>query len=283
MAGAEVRVFTERDIDRAIALTDLEGWGYTRADFLRLLALNPEGCFVAEDGDHVVGLLSTTAYGRLAYLGAVIVQPDRRGQGIGDAMMRAALDHLDGRGIETVRLNAYLNVVPFYERLGFRGEYENIRWTGPPINSVPYTARPVGREDLPRVIPFDRIFFGADREELLRRLAKEFPRTFLLVERQGRVAGFIVGNTSSPACEIGPWVVNPNREGAGPDLFHGLIRVANARTVSFTAPAPNRRVQGLARRLGYREVFRTLRMVRGRDAHHGRAEGVWALAGLEKG
>lgn len=283
MAGARVRVFTQRDIDRAIALTDLEAWGYTRADFLRLLGLNPEGCFVAEEDDHVVAVLSTTVYGRLAFLGAVIVQPDRRGQGIGDAMMRVALEHLDSRGVETVRLNAYLNVVPFYERLGFRQEYENVRWTGPPMDAVPFTAQPLSREQLPRVAHFDRIFFGADREDLLRSLAKEFPRTFLVVERQGQVAGFIVGNTSSPACEIGPWVVNPNREGAGPDLFHGLVHGANARTVSFTAPAPNRRAQGLSRRLGYREVFRTVRMVRGRDAHHGRPEGIWALAGLEKG
>lgn len=281
--AAHVRRFEERDIERAIALTDLESWGYTRADFLRLLRLHPEGCFVAEDGGHVVGLLTTTAYGRLAFLGAVIVQPDRRGEGIGDAIMRTALDHLDERGVETVRLNAYLNVVPFYERLGFRHEYENVRWTGPPMDAVPYTCRPIAREDLGRIAHFDRIFFGADREELLRSLAKEFPRTFLVVERQGAIAGYLVGNTSSPACEIGPWIVNPNREGAGPDLFHGLVRTANARSVSFTAPAPNRRASGLARRLGYKEVFRTLRMVLGKDGHHGRPEGVWALAGLEKG
>jgi len=281
--AAHVRRFEERDIDRAIALTDLESWGYTRADFVRLLGLHLEGCFVAEDGGHVVGLLSTTAYGRLAFLGAVIVQPDRRGTGIGDGMMHAALEYLDDRGIETVRLNAYLNVVPFYERLGFRPEHENIRWTGPPMDSVPYTCRPIAREDLPRIGQFDRIFFGGDREDLLRWLAKEFPRTFLVAERQGAVAGYLVGNTSSAACEIGPWIVNPNREGAGPDLFHGLVRTANARTVSFTSPAPNRRAHGLARRLGFKEVFRTLRMVRGKDAHHGRPEGVWALAGLEKG
>jgi predicted N-acetyltransferase YhbS len=281
--AAHVRRFEERDIERAIALTDLESWGYTRADFLRLLALHPDGCFVAQDGGHVVGLLTTTPYGRVAYLGAVIVQPDRRGERIGDTMMRAALDHLDARGIETVRLNAYLNVVPFYERLGFRAEYENIRWRGHPTDSVPHTCRTIAREDLPRIVPFDRIFFGADREELLRALAKEFPRTFLVAERQGAVAGYVVGNTSPGSCEIGPWIVNPNREGAGPDLFHGLLRNANARTVSFTAPAPNRRAHGLARRLGFEEAFRTLRMVRGRDAHHGRPEGVWALAGLEKG
>ena len=43
MAGAQVRRLRERDVDAAIALTDLEGWGYSRADFRRLRALSPRG------------------------------------------------------------------------------------------------------------------------------------------------------------------------------------------------------------------------------------------------
>ena len=72
MEGAKVRRLDEHDIGAAIALTDLENWGYTRADFVRLLTLSPEGCFVVEAKGCIVGVLTTTTYDGLAFLGAVI-------------------------------------------------------------------------------------------------------------------------------------------------------------------------------------------------------------------
>src|SRR5712691_4561001 len=128
--GTRIRRLEERDIGNAIALTDLEAWGYTREDFRRLLALAPDGCFAAELAGRVVGVLTTTTYDGLAFLGAVIVAPELRGKGVGKEMMEAALSHLKATGVRTVRLNAYLNVIPFYERLGFHREYEVIRWHG---------------------------------------------------------------------------------------------------------------------------------------------------------
>src|SRR5207249_11192846 len=131
MEGTRVRRLEDRDVDAAIALTDLEAWGYTPEDFRRLLALSPDGCFAAERAGRVVGVLTTTTYDGLAFLGAVIVVPELRGKGVGRHMMEAALDHLRAMGVRTVRLNAYLNAIPFYERLGFQREYEVIRWHGP--------------------------------------------------------------------------------------------------------------------------------------------------------
>lgn len=283
LAGARVRRFEARDIDRAIALTDLEGWGYTRADFLRLLALNPSGCFVAEDAASVVGVLSTTRYERLAFLGAVIVQPDRRGQGIGDAMMRAALDHLDGLGVESVRLNSLLHVIPFYERLGFRGEYENVRWIGTPPVGGPGDVRVAHRADVDRIVSWDQRYFGSARAEVVRHLMGEFSQTFLVAERDGEILGYIVANTSSPDWELGPWVVDPEEATTAADLFRAVMNVGGAKTYGFTAPTPNATAGDFARDSGCRAAFRTLRMVRGRSAFPGDPKGIWALAGLEKG
>ncbi len=283
MAGPRIRPFEERDIDRAIALTDLEGWGYTRADFLRLLALEPRGCLAAEADGSVVGVLTTTTYGPLAFLGAVIVQPERRGEGIGGSMMNAALEYLEAVGVETVRLNAYVHVVPFYERLGFRKEFENVRWQGRPMNSVTSAARPLRASELEVLATFDEAYFGGSRHRLLSYLAREFPDSFLVAEREGRLAGYLVGNTSGPACEIGPWVVDPGHLEAASDLFHGLMASTEARSYAFTVPVRNPHAGDFARRLGYEEVFRTFRMVRGTPGHPGKPEGVWGLAGLEKG
>lgn len=283
MAGTKVRRLRERDIDRAIALTDLEHWGYTRPDFLRLLALSPKGCFAAETGGRVVGVLSTTSYGPVAYLGAVIVDPSRRGQGVGERMTRTALRHLDATGVETVVLYAYLNVIPFYEKLGFRREYENVRWEGPRVASGPSSGRPVRPSELGALSGFDATFFGASRRSLLERLATEFPESFLIAEERGTIVGYIVGNPSGDACEIGPWVADPDHTTAYSELFRGLQAATEATRFAFSAPEANPYVREFAKGIGHDEVFRTVRMFRGENSFRGRPEGIWGLAGLEKG
>ncbi len=283
MAGAVIRRLTERDIDTAIALTDLEAWGYTREDFLRLLALSPEGCFAAESDGAVVGLLTTTRYNGLAFLGAVIVHPGWRGKGLGKRLMEAALGHLDRAGVATVRLNAYLHVVPFYERLGFVGEYEVARWEGAARAGGREGVRRVRGADLPALAVFDAPFFGASRRPLLERLASEFPATFLVAERAGRIAGYIVGNVSGPSCEIGPWVVEPGWTEGARRLFAGLVASSGRSEFALTGPLRNAPLVAFVREAGFRERFRTLRMRRGPERYSGNAEGIWAAGGLEKG
>ncbi len=283
MEVSRVRRLEYRDIDDAIALTDLEAWGYTRVDFRRLLALSPDGCFAAELDGRLVGVLTTTTYDGLAFLGAVIVRPDLRGKGVGKQMMEVALDYLQSHGVETVRLNAYLRAIPFYERLGFHGEYDVVRWTGAAAAGRTAGVRPVRPGDVSSVASFDARFFGANRAQLLERLAEEFPDVFLMAVRGGRVHGFIVGNPSGDSCEIGPWVVEPDSPGVAGSLFQGVVAASGSRTIAFSGPSSNDALQGFVKRVRLEEVFRTRRMWYGRDAFPADPQGVWALAGLEKG
>ena len=283
MAGAKVRRLREGDIEQAIALTDLEAWGYAREDIRRLLDLSPDGCFAAELEGRVVGLLSTTPYGKVAYLGTVIVDPVLRGQGIGKAMMDAALARLDDSGIETVRLNAYVNTVTFYETFGFRREYENYRWEGGPVVGASPHVRLVRASDLPSIDAFDRPFFGASRRSLLDRILHDFPRTSFVAERDGRVVGYLVGNSVSQACEIGPWIVDPAIPEVAPALLHALVAAHRTDVYAFGAPAVHPRPHRFAREHGFKEAFRSVRMVRGRRTYEGDPQGIWSFAGLEKG
>jgi len=285
MAGARVRRLSKRDITFAIRLTNLERWGYTREDFERLLALEPQGCFVAELGGKRVGITCSTVYGPLAFVGAVIVDPKVRGKGVGDALLRATLDYLDARDVETVRLNAYLNVIPFYDRLGFRGEYENARYVGHLRSSGGAVAvvRPVRASDLPRLAEFDAPLFGVPRAALLARLAQELPQSFVVAEDGGRLRGYIVGNPSDSTCEVGPWVVDPAAAEAAAELLHALLALLGPKEIALSIPKANPRESKLAEELRLHEVFRTLRMYRGKRGYQGIPEGIFAMAGLEKG
>lgn len=283
MEGAKVRRLDRPDIDAAIALTNLENWGYTRADFLRLLTLSPEGCFVAEANGRVVGVLTTTTYDGLAFLGAVIVSPELRGKGVGKLMMEATLEHLRSTGVRTVRLNAYLNAIPFYERLGFQREYEVVRWHGPARSGRMGNVRPVRLDDLDRLAGFDAKYFGANRRPLLDLLAEEVPSTFLIAETRGSIRGFLVGNPGGDSCEIGPWVVAPGTGSVAGGLYHGLVAAAGTAEVAFSGPSTNEALLEFVRDQRFGEVFRALRMRWGADEFAGDPRGIWGLGGLEKG
>jgi GNAT superfamily N-acetyltransferase len=282
--GTRVRRLEERDIDAAVALTDLEAWGYTPADFRRLLDLSPQGCFVAELDGRVVGVLTTTAYGPLAFLGAVIVAPDLRGKGVGQQMMEAALRHLRDAGVRTVRLYAYLNAVRFYERLGFHREYEVIRWHGAATAGAGIRGvRPMRPADLDGLVRMDTTYFGSDRRALIAWLAEEFSNTFFVAERAGHLRGFIVGNPGGTSYEIGPWVVEPTSDRVAEALFDALIGTAGASEVALSGPSRNRALLDFTQTHRFNEVFRALRMWWGSDESRGNPEGIWALGGLEKG
>ena len=283
MAGAiRIRALTAADVPWAIALTDTESWGYTAADFARLLHLEPEGVFLAEADGARVGITATTTYGPLAYIGAVIVDSRWRGRQIGDALMRACLDFLDRRGVESARLNAYLNVIPFYERLGFRKEFENHRYAGRSEGRVSPGVRLARTDDLAGMTKLDRAYFGADRTKLLNRLLEEFPATALVVDDMGNVAAYAFGNTGGDSCEIGPFVCPPTRGQDADALLHAMFAAANS-PCAFSVPAVNAKGIEFARQAGFRETFRTMRMVRGSAANGGDPRGVFGLAGLEKG
>ncbi len=91
----EVRLLRESDIPAALRLKELAQWNQTENDWLRLLRLEPNGCFCATIGDEVVATTTTTTYGHeLAWIGMVLVDPEFRRLGIATRLMRLAFDRL---------------------------------------------------------------------------------------------------------------------------------------------------------------------------------------------
>jgi len=281
--GVKVRALVSEDIPWAIALTDTESWGYTPQDFERLRHLEAEGVLVAETtGSERVGLTAIVTWGPVAYIGAVIVDTRWRGKRFGEALMRAAVDLADARDVQSVRLNAYLNVTPFYEQLGFRREFENFRFSGSAEGWGSPGVRLMRSDDLAAIADLDRAYFGADRGRLHARLLAEFPGTSLVVDDGGETAAYAFGNPSADACEIGPCVGPPERPSLGDALVRAMFGIVGT-PCAFSIPGRN--VSGIeaARRMGLRETFRTMRMVRGSTGFGGDPRGIFALAGLEKG
>src|SRR5215211_8728516 len=99
----DIRLLFESDIAAAMRLKDAAGWNQTEKDWLRLLALEPYGCFAAVKDGRLVGTTTTTTYGNdLAWIGMVLVDPEERHQGIATQLMNVALDYLKDK-VATVK------------------------------------------------------------------------------------------------------------------------------------------------------------------------------------
>ncbi len=126
---------TSDDIDFAVRLTNIEKWANSEDDFRRLINLNPNGNFVAWDMDKKVGLITSAIFGKLAFVGNLIISEKYRGRGIGRALMEHALKYLgEQNNISTIELDGDFPAVELYRKLGFRDKYFSFRFCRKPTN-----------------------------------------------------------------------------------------------------------------------------------------------------
>src|SRR5438132_2354183 len=118
-----IRPMTAADVLLGMRLKEQSGWNQLEMDWHRLLALEPEGCFVAEWNGKPAGTTCTTIFDSVGWISMVLVEASHRGMGIGTALLRHALEYLDQPAVRTIRLDATPAGRPIYERHGFVPEY----------------------------------------------------------------------------------------------------------------------------------------------------------------
>lgn len=245
-----LKTLARGDLPDLLRLSEAAGWNQTAEDWLRLLQLEPEGCFgIAADGK-IAASATVIAYGRdLAWIGMVLTLPEYPGRGFATRLMERCLGYCRQRGISTVRLDATEQGRPVYARLGFVAEYEVQRRQG---WLEAQEARPAAFD-----YELDRLAFGADGRRLLERTG---------CARPGRVASY-----------IGP-VTARSPEEARETILHCGVSGA----CFWDVPCANPAALELAESLGFQPVRRLMRMRRG-PAIAERPEFIFALAGFEYG
>jgi len=124
-----IRPMTGADYDGAYALwLRTPGMGLNTLDdsregIERYLRRNPTTCFVAECMGDIVGVILAGHDGRRGYLYHTAVLPDYRRRGIGEALLRHAMEALEAEGIHKVALVAFRENETgnaFWEQMGFQ-------------------------------------------------------------------------------------------------------------------------------------------------------------------
>jgi len=100
----------------------VRAWNDPQADIAAALACPTATILAARDGDRVIGTVMAGYDGHRGWLYYVAVAGDRRGSGLGRALVEAAEQWLAGQGARVIRLMVRAEneaVTRFYEALGY--------------------------------------------------------------------------------------------------------------------------------------------------------------------
>lgn len=130
-APASVPEIVDLTPEDATALTalysDYDWWADRDAEAVRralestdvAVGLRADGAASGEGGRLVAAARVVTDFVYYAMVYDVIVAADRRGEGLGDALASAVVDHPEFEGLPRLALLARRGLVPYYESVGF--------------------------------------------------------------------------------------------------------------------------------------------------------------------
>jgi len=215
-----IREMTAGDLDFATALTHTAGWASeSREVFAAFLENDPHGCFIAEAGKEKAAVCIATKYVKNGFIGELVVSNTMRVLGIGPLLFQKSVDHLLTGQMENIYLDGDLNAISYYETMGFRKICRSLRFRGKIKGKKHANIRRLHPGDLDQLCAQDRDLFGDDRSFFLRRHADIFPELCLVLEKEGRISGWIMARPGDGVLAVGPWAALDG-EDAAPLLEH---------------------------------------------------------------
>lgn len=236
---------TTEDLAIIAAMRAAEGWTANRWlldlvnewDRGRFIVARPDAGTQSDSHDaapRVIAATGAVAYGRLGFIGNVVVHPGYRRQGLAGHLMRAALEWLDSQGVRRVELDATVQGRPVYQQLGFVGtEPSWVLWA--PVTTVDskrlealagsFALGPLRADHVHDIAALDRAALGGDRLGLLRGvLSLADTAAYVAHDPSGAAVGYLVVRpVESPhgGLHLGPWVASTPAAGATL-LLHAL-------------------------------------------------------------
>lgn len=263
---SEIRSLSPVYLTDALELSRLAGWNQTEADWRRLLALSPDGCFCIEAGGRVVATTTVAVYGcNCAWIGMVLTHPDWRGRGFARRLVGHTLAIARSRGISCIKLDATAQGQGLYESFGFTPEQTVERWERSGVHAFAESVQSYS-------VVSDEAAYGYSRAELLASLAG--------ASQMDDAESYVLSRPGAIRSYLGPCIAE------GPEIARRLLApildAVPGHGWFWDLLTENRYAPALASSLGFKPVRRLVRMSVGTNLR-GQEQHIYALAGLEFG
>lgn len=275
------RVMKPNDEGFFMQLMDMVGWGMTPGDYSRMLNLSPDGLFISSLDGLDLGMVATVNYGEIAWIGNLVVLPESRGKGMGKALMEKAIKHLIDEGAKSVRLDGVPLAVPLYRRLGFKDEYQSLRYTGVATEHEAFMTRPMEVDDLKVVGDYDESIFKASRHRVIKFTYETNPEFAFTAWDGKNLIGYIMAKQGKTNLKIGPWLSESPE--IAEELLKSLMNQVVGTDLWVGLPQPNLDGVSILEKYGFNATTSSLRMCYGDCSVVEIASKIYGLGGPDKG
>lgn len=286
MEGIVYRQLQKEDIGFAYEMIKTELWNDRVEDLMRTLEYEPKGCFLAESDGTPAGHIFSVSYGKLGWIGLLIVDKAYRRMGIGRALMLKAQHYLLSQGVKTIRLEAVPEISKLYREIGFVDEYDSLRFKGTPSHVLSAENRSVtsmSEKTIEEVAEFDAGYFGAKRTKVLIKLYQSYPELCFVSRKESQISGYIMCRKAENGYKVGPWICIPKEEETAKYLLMACLeKLGREDTVYVGVPAPNQSAANVLRHFEFLQYSKTIRMRFGKSLRE-HVDGVFAIGGPMKG
>ena len=273
----------KEDLGFFMKLMDMVGWGMTPKDYDRILRFSPEGCFIASQDGRDLGIVASVNYGKIAWIGNLVVLPETRGMGIGAKLMEYCMDYLVSTGTKAIRLDGVQPAISLYHRLGFKDEYWSLRYPGVAEKHTETSCQPMQKEDLELVSELDLSVFKAPRRKILEYVYELFPDLCFTAWHNDELAGYIMAKDANGQVKIGPWIVKKGCEDVAESLLFSVMNQRVGESLWVGVPEENQISVQILEKNGFQPLPSSLRMCYGDSSVVENVESVYGLGGPDKG
>lgn len=206
MASTE-HALGEEHLPGCLKLSRSANWNQNAADWRLMLGFGRGWGITAEDGTLAASTVALPYGTGFAWIAMVLVLPEHRRLGYASRLLRIALAEMAAQ-----KRVSLLDATPagheVYVQEGFR-DFWGFKRFAISLSNRKFTSKgtaPLKDSHWPQVLALDAAAFGGSREPVLRNLAARQPGMALVAERNGAIAGFVLGREGREALQIGPLV-----------------------------------------------------------------------------
>jgi hypothetical protein len=252
------------DFPFAVKLSNTMNWNMTMEDFELASKLEPEGCFILQEDSERLGIATTISFGKIGWFGNLIVKEEARRKGAGSLLIGHSLDYLKGRGVKTVGLYAYEQLVQFYKKFGFKIDSEFLVLQGEPASLV--TAEileKAEKQEFQAVIDFDGKCFGASRTKLLEHILLDKSNRCYVSSDGDNIAGYGAVKVFGKMAEVGPLVCRKSHVNDALIILESILSQLKGVNVFMCVPSKEKLLLDWLSEAGLRRDFQVARMFLG--------------------
>ncbi len=260
----QVRNMSTSDFDFAVQITAEMGWGLSRSDFEFMMELEPGGCFVLNEDSAKIGIATTVSFGKIAWFGNLIVKESARGKGGGSMLVKQALEYLKSKKVSTVGLYAYMERIPFYQRLGFKADLDFIVIKGKAFASPSQSSvKRADKKDFRKIIELDKSCFGESRNKMLEPIISDPDNvTYVSIENK-RIVGYSVAKVFRGMAELGPIACVRGKMKTALSLIATTLNDLQGHEASVFVPEKEVEILSMLTKNGFSQALRVKRMFNG--------------------